>query len=283
MKRYRVLSFDFDSGPSLLSQTVSEDWAPEIQEQHRENRRRVITSVVQRFGPQDAEDKLQGYIDLGPMPVSIVGYHNRFFRQTRDSFVIGAFYPALTGACALGERILNHLLLDLRSSYQHTPEYKEVYTKSSFDDWYKAIGILETWGVLLPDVIPEYKRLAEIRNTRAIHYHPEVETKDRELALSAISAVSNIIHGQFAGIGPQPWFIKGVRGVSFVRKEAETEPFVKHFYLPKSKLVSPYHRTDMVWNPETERYELLIDDSDDHGDTDVTDEEFARLYENRWA
>lgn len=56
-----------------------------------------------------------------------------------------ADYPALVGACALGERILNHLILDLRGAYAHTPEYKRVHRKDSFDDWRVPIDTLAAW------------------------------------------------------------------------------------------------------------------------------------------
>jgi hypothetical protein len=40
--------------------------------------------------------------------------------------------------------VLNHLLLALRGDYQHTPEYKRVYRKDSFDDWNVPIDALTT-------------------------------------------------------------------------------------------------------------------------------------------
>ena len=61
-------------------------------------------------------------------------------------------YPALTGACALGERILNYLILNLRDDFHSTPEYKQVYRKDSFDQWDAPINALASWGVLLPEV-----------------------------------------------------------------------------------------------------------------------------------
>jgi hypothetical protein len=72
-----------------------------------------------------------------------VAFHNVFFNQVRDSFVIGSYYPALTAACALGERILNHLVLGLRDSFRTAEEYKRVYRKDSFDNWMIPIDVLE--------------------------------------------------------------------------------------------------------------------------------------------
>jgi hypothetical protein len=62
--------------------------------------------------------------DLGAKSFSLVAYHNDFHEQARRSFVAGSYYPALVAACALGERILNHLLLDLRGSFKGSRSYK---------------------------------------------------------------------------------------------------------------------------------------------------------------
>ena len=103
-------------------------------------------------------------LNSAPSPLSVLSYHNRFFRQARDAFVIGAHYPALTGACALGERILNHMVQDLEGSFRSTRQYKLVYDKDSFDDWEKAISVLEAWGVLLPEVVVDFRSLEAQRN-----------------------------------------------------------------------------------------------------------------------
>ena len=72
--------------------------------------------VVTRYGAFDAQTKAQNLKDMGNAPFSILAFHNKFLHQIRDSFILGAYYPALTGACALGERILNHLALNLLES-----------------------------------------------------------------------------------------------------------------------------------------------------------------------
>jgi len=48
----------------------------------------------------------------------VIAYHNSFLRRVRDAFASGNYYPALTAGCALGERILNHLILDLREEFR---------------------------------------------------------------------------------------------------------------------------------------------------------------------
>jgi hypothetical protein len=234
---------------------------------------------MEEFGVVYAEAKIQNFIDLGDAPFSILAFHNRFLRQIRNAFVIGSYYPALTGACALGERILNHLLLNLRDYYRSTPEYKNVYRKSSFDNWQLAIDTLEAWHILLPLVVTEYRKLAEFRN-RSIHFDPTMDQDDRSLALEAIHTLSNIIQEQFSGgFGKQPWFIPNIRGASFIKKEAEEQPFIKVVYLPNCALVGPYFRLE----PRVTEYgtEIIVHDQHNYEQKDISDEEFAVLFKNR--
>ena len=128
-----------------------------------------------------------------------VAGHNALFHQVRQAFVIGAYYPALVGACALGERILNHLMLDMRGHFTATPEYKKVYRKDSFDDWRLPIDTLEAWGILLPDAVIEYRALMDLRH-RSIHFNRETTNALRDDALAAIIHMRTIIEQQFARV-----------------------------------------------------------------------------------
>ena len=55
------------------------------------------------------------------LPFSVIAYHNLFLEQTREAFVMGHDYPALTGSCALGEKILDPFVLRLRDDYTSHP------------------------------------------------------------------------------------------------------------------------------------------------------------------
>jgi hypothetical protein len=132
MKRYRVLVFDFDFRSNILLVEINEDWDECRKAAHLENQNIIRESLKAQFGADDFDRKLRDFIDIGPKVFSISAFHNRFLEQVRKSFVIAAYYPALVGACALGERILNHLLISLRDDFKHTSEYKKVYSKNSF-------------------------------------------------------------------------------------------------------------------------------------------------------
>lgn len=215
-------------------------------------------------------------MDMGTKPFSIVAFHNQFFRQSRNAFVIGAYYPSLTGVCALGERILNHLVLKLRDYFKTSEHYKKVYRAESFDNWDTAIEVLSEWKVLRPETVQHFQSLKEIRNKR-IHFDISTDYRDREYALDAIRKMNDILNVQFAGLGRLPWFIPNSKGAFYIKKEFETDPFVKEIYLPNCVLVTPKHRMEYdeaksAWNVINEE-EVIIG----YETREFTDEEFLKL------
>lgn len=270
MKRYRVLCYSFDTRAHVLNQEIKEDWEEKIKIQWKSNKENITQELKEEFGEYYTERKIQNFCDMGSMPMSILAFHNKFLHQCRTSFIMGAYYPALTGVCALGERILNHLLLALRNDFKHTPQYKEVYNKSSFDNWVRAIDILSAWGILLENVVTLYKELAVIRN-KSLHFNPETDTNDRVLTLEAIHLIQNIIGEQFSAFGVQPWFIDTIPGEAYIKKAWESKPFIKAIYLPNCQLVGSKHKLrfgDNTW---------IVDDNYNYDSIEISDDEFAKM------
>ncbi len=118
MKRYRVLTYDFDTRANNLNTDIKDDWEPELKAQWENNKNQIKEGLIAEFGAYSAFAKIRNFIDLGAYPISIIAFHNKFLHQARRAFVIGAYYPALTSACTLGERILNQLILHL---HWHNP------------------------------------------------------------------------------------------------------------------------------------------------------------------
>lgn len=281
MKRYRIFGFaDFDARPRQLAESILEEWEEDVKQWHRANKERIAQSLIREFGEINADVKRQNYIDLGNKPFSVLAFHNTFFGQIRSAFIAGSYYPALTGACALGERILNHMVLTLRSDFEHVefsnPKHrKKIHHKDSCDDWEVSILALEKWGVLLPSVATDYRKLMDKRH-KALHFNPETDTNDRQLALEAIHCLQSIISEQFSSFGVQPWFIPGIRGESYIKKEWESRPFIRKIYLTSknSAFVSYKHRL------EFQPTGIVIHDVNDPClGPDDCDEEFARLRE----
>jgi hypothetical protein len=272
VKRYRVLAFsDFDTRVLTLTEVISEDWEENVKALHHQNRANTIQRLVAEFGQIEADHKIQNFIDLGPKPFSVIAFHNRFFAQARTAYVMGAFYPALAGACALGERILNHLILALRDDFKTTPEYKKVYNKDSFDDWTIAINTLVAWDVLLPKTADNFRSLMRKRH-EALHFRPETDHNDRPLALSAIKCLQEIIGEQFSGFGPQPWFIANIPGEIYIKKDWENRPFIRKIYVPNGYLVSPTHKIETLV-PKIN----IVDMSEYEGHSEISDEEYVSM------
>ena len=272
MKRYRIFSFDFDSRAHGLD-SAPDEWDDKAKEMHEENRKRAFEGLKYEFGELSLDEKIKNFVELKFKPFSVLSFHNKFLEQVRNAFVIGSYYPALTGACALGERILNHLMLTFREYHKASPEYKKVYRKDSFDSWTLTIDTLLSWEILLPEPGDKFRALSEKRNS-SIHFNPETDHNDRELALEAIHLLQEIVAGQFAAFGNLPWLFI-VPGECYIKKEWETTPFVQHIYLPNCALVGPKHEIQTMI-PKT-----VVNDQFEYEDRDVTDEEYAELRRSR--
>ena len=271
MKRYRVISMDFDTRAFILSIDVKNDWEPHIIKLWLENKKKIREEISFQYGIENQEQKIKDFIELGNIPFSISAFHNKFIKQARDSFVIGSYYSCLTASSALGERILNQLILHLKNHYKSTKEYKNIYRKKSFDNWDVAIETLESWNILLPNVASAFKDLKDIRN-EAIHFNPETDTNDRNLAILAFKQVREIIEKQF-GVDTQPWYIL-TDGVTFIKKEYEDQPFIKEIILPNCKLVGYRHTL------ERENNSWVVHDNHSYNNKEVSDDEFIQLFKN---
>jgi len=274
MKRYRVLRQDFDTRSNVLKQEINPEWNADVKALWKKNKEQIVEELGAELGAIGLYRKVQDFTDIGAAPISLVAFHNRFFRQIRYAFTIGSYYPALTAACALGERILNHLVLLLRDDFQNTKEYKIVFRKESFDNWDMAIDTLEKWEVLLPSVAVTYRDLRDIRN-RTLHFNPETDQNDRSLALEAINKLTEVISGQFSGFGSQPWYIEGTVGAAFVKRKFEQKPFVRSVVLPNCSLVGFLHLLELGpggW---------IVMDDHPYEDREISDEEFRELFNNR--
>ena len=275
MKRHLIWSSDFDTRANILGTEIREDWEEQVKELWRKNKTDIAEGLRVEFGALDFDRKVRDFVALGIVPFSIVAHHNLLFAQVRKAFVQGAYYPALTGVCALGERILNHLIIDLRESFQATAQYKTVFRKDSFENWRLAVDVLAAWGVLQQEVDKLFMELETQRN-RAIHFNPETATNLRDEALAAIHTVRDIIERQFGGFGIRPWIISGTKGHCFIKRGWDDDPFLKRYYLPQCPLVGYKFAIKF----DRHRRPIFFD-FQDYGPGTLTDEEFRDKYNNR--
>lgn len=274
LRRHLSWGMDFDTRAISL-EPIPDHWDEDVKELHRANQARTKEGLLYQFGEQAIEAKIENFIAIGTKPMSVLSYHNTFFEQVRNAFVMGQYYPALVGACALGERILNHLILDMRSFFTATPEYRRVYRKNSFDNWDIPIDTLEAWGILLPAAVSEFRTLKDLRH-RSIHFNVNTYSTLRDDALAAILHTRTIIEEQFGSFAVRPWFISGTLGHVFIRKSFEDHPFVKTYFIPRCPFVGPLFGMGHGENGGWEVYDVP-----DYGDGTCTDDEFATLYNER--
>ncbi len=272
-RRYHPFVYDFDSTPMILDEP-GENWTEEAKALHIDNQNKAIAKLKVDYGERRHEQVVQNTKDLGPKAISIVSYHNDMHEQARNSFVLGLYFPALVATCAIGERILNHLILDLRDCYKSSPHYKKIHRKASFDDWRFAVDVLEDWGVLIPDVGLTFMELAALRN-RSVHFNAATYNTLREDALSALVKLGRIIKLQFGLFGSQKWFIEDTPGAQFIKKTHEDTPFVRTYIIPLSGFVGIHYGMEF-----TERGWCHLD-YEDYGTGSVDDAEYARLYRER--
>src|SRR5207302_1293028 len=91
----------------LQSETIPEAMKAEMREEMK-------AALLVEYGMLDIDEKFARWEALiVPALCAPVEYLD-LLHEVETSYVQGAFYPALTGACCLGERILNHLLLRVR-------------------------------------------------------------------------------------------------------------------------------------------------------------------------
>ena len=136
-----------------------------------------------------------------------------------------------------------------------------------------AIDVLDSWQVLLPAASKLFKELKDIRHS-SLHFNLEIDTNTRETAKKAIEKLSDIIKEQFAGFGKQPWFICA-KGTTFIRKDWESNPFVKEIILPSCCHVGHKHKLDH------KNDQWIVHDNNDYGQGSLSDEKFIELFENK--
>lgn len=273
-RRHLSWGFDFDTRALTLGDEPGSGWSEEARRLHAENQARARRRMIAEFGSFAIDAKIENFVALGTKPMSVLAYHNAFFEQVRRSFVMGDYYPALVGACALGERILNHLIIDMRPFFKGTPEYRHVFRKDSFDKWHVPIDTLVAWDILRPVAATEFRALAVLRN-RSIHFNVSTYSTLRDDALAAILHMRTVIEEQFGSFATRPWFIPGTLGHVFIRKAFEDHPFVSIYFLPRCPFVGPL----FGMRHGAGGWEFF--DKPDYGDGAWTDEEFAREYNER--
>ena len=244
-----------------------ENWKPETLAQERLKRSEWI---AREYGERDLDEKFERWLHLDPPSLCLPGEYLELLHEVEGAFIRGASYPAWTGACCLAERILNDLLLRVRSDFLGSRRYKEVAGKDSFDNWERAVSILREWKIIDAAVATHFRALLKLRRGGAIHYGDVTQRSQR--ARTAIAELYAIVSGRF-GIATAPFFM--CHGEIYVRQSQETDPFVKAFILPHCNPLSYVHRIEGTFP------NLVAIDDFPAAKGELTDEEFCE-YRKAW-
>lgn len=268
LRRYRLMPVAFDASHHALEPT-NPDWDPDVRQLHDENREATVDRLRFIHGEANLEAVIQNVRDLGSDPWSTIGWHLQLWLEVRHAFVSGAYFPAGVGAGALGERILNHLLIDLADDCASEKDRRAIENEMA-PTYGVALKILSRWGVLEDEAIEKFGLLRELRNN-LVHFDAQLYEDPRGRSLAAVVALRDAIDSQF-GVFVRRRLIPGTPGVMFARKEVESEPFFRRYIEPVALYVTPRHGIDV--DPGTGLWAVTIEETV-LSEVD-TDEEFVR-------
>lgn len=264
MKRHRFLNFYIDSSRNLFKGEKSTLLFEEYKEEQR-------VSMGKKYGSGNFNEKFKRWISIPKPVLSVVGEHSYLLQDIEDAYILGSFYSALTGACCLGERIFNQIILNTKEFYRSTMEYKTIYRKDSINDWNLGINTLVAWGIIKTETEIKFRQLGELRNA-SVHFQKKEQDLEK-LAVESIRLVNLIVSDLFELKKEKDfliWF--EVPGELYLKKEAEEKPFIKAFFIPCAPLVDFNHTIESTTNLS---YRIVGGGS--YETREITDEEFVRL------
>src|SRR5262249_25425063 len=183
MKRYMWTNFFIDT---IRNFVLSPDLPQAVKEKELDSLQQMLAA---KHGTDDIEGKLERYLSFKPPNLVVVYEFHPMVLEVEDAYICGHYYPSLTGACCIGERILNVLLRRLRDYHKNSKWYKRIYAKDSFEDWGQAIQILRDWNVLGSTLAGTFTELKEVRH-QSVHFRelPDLERR----AIDALNCVLKI-------------------------------------------------------------------------------------------
>ncbi|MDQ7837228.1 MAG: hypothetical protein RDU59_01900 [Thermodesulfobacteriota bacterium] len=254
-RRYRLMGFFIDTIRGFYS-------TPALKEQADTNTEHLKAAL----GHEKFEQKLERWLRIQYPPLGLIDEYPEKITQIINTYSAGYFYPAVTSACCLAERILNRLILKTREHFKGDPHYKRVYRKESFDDWGKMITIIHDWRLVPEKAITTMKELMPIRH-QSIHYSGtfDFEAIASDVINKLIAAITEI----FGVINRKDiYLVFDVPGEIWVRHHAQDHPFVKEFVLPHCYYAHAVHDIDFEKQKISERLGKI---------GQLTDDEFVQL------
>lgn len=256
MKRYRWLDFYIDTQRNFIK-------IPGVSQAEKSREIfRFAEQIAVEYGSGQLQSKLDRWLQISPPSLCVPIEYHELLREVEGAYVRGDYYPALTAACCLGERILNHLVLELRDHFKSSSHYKKVYRKGSIDKWEDAIEILKDWKCINDEQAKLFFDLLELRNP-SVHFGKVQERA--AMSAKALNITYKITRSLFSESNPRFLF---ANGEIYIKKEFETDPLTIHFIKPHCHYVGYLHDIKNINGQNT-----IVDD---HGysEGEISDTEF---------
>lgn len=255
---HRVTSFAFDARVNSLKQNSS-----------AKTQEPVIRSLRADWGEADFDSKLDRFKKLDLAFIGMPDEYYELLMSVVSTYCCGYFYPAMTSAGSLGERILNRLLIKTRKHFKLSKHYKKVWNKNSFEQWDFPIKVLTEWSIISEEVANFFNELKDYRND-SVHYNDDYDFDSN--SHNAVKALANIINCQFnyASRKDVCW-VFDIPGEIWLKSKMKSDPFVIEFILPHCVQLTP-HCEPTAKPPK--KGELIVLDP-------YSDEEFIKLRNNR--
>lgn len=254
-RRYRLMGFYIDSTRSFYSTPALKEQA----ESYTEHLKAIL-------GNDNFQEKFERWRSIDYPPLGLIDEYPEKITQIIHTYSAGYFYPAVTSACCLTERILNRLILKTRGHFKDHVHYKKICRKESFDDWAKMVTVISDWQIIPEKAINLIKELMPIRH-QSIHYNESYNFE--AIASNVINKLIAAITEIFGVINRKDiYLVFDVPGEIWVRFEAQQNPFVKEFVLLNCYHAHAVHDIDFEKKKITERLGKI---------GPLTDKEFVEL------
>lgn len=230
-RRYRLTGFFVDTRRGFFETPVAAKLATDETEHLR-----------RECGSKNFDEKFARWKNIKYPPIGLIEEYPEKIAEIINSYAMANWYPAVTSACCLGERILNRLVLKCRDYFKGHPEYKKIYNKDSFDNWDRMLGLIEDWKLIPPRAIELFGELAPIRND-TVHYNDGYDFK--AVAESVVNKLIEAVTEVFGVMNRTDiYLVFDVPGEVWVRSAADKTPFVREFVLPHCYHAHAVHEID---------------------------------------
>jgi len=135
-----------------------------------EARRTVKLLLVPRDAPMSdnmvpdylvTESMIDRFLEIEPPSMRATTEFDAIIEEIERTYVLGAFFSALSASVVTTERLLNKARIELHKLV--TPKIKQLWGKAAKTDWQPNINALAQWRYLGEDLASELSAVYEIR------------------------------------------------------------------------------------------------------------------------